>query len=79
MKVFHSAIQSISQNRLRSSMAGFGIAWGIFLLVIFLGIGNGVQDGVMKMFNSFAQKSLFVYGGQTSMAGDRLGENTQIL
>lgn len=79
MKVFHSAIQSISQNGLRSSMAGFGIAWGIFLLVIFLGIGNGVKDGVMKVFNSFAQKSLFVYSGQTSMAGDRLGENSQIL
>ena len=55
MKVFRSAIQSISQNRLRSSLAGFGNAWGIFLLVIFLGIGNGDKDGVMKMFYSFAQ------------------------
>ncbi len=79
MKILSSAIQSISQNRIRSILAGFGIAWGIFLLVIFLGIGAGFKDGVMKLFNAFAQKSLFVYGGQTSIAGNSLGENTQIL
>ena len=79
MKVFRSAIQSISQKRLRSSLAGFGIAWGIFLLVIFLGIGDGFKEGVMKMFNSFAQKSLFVYGGQTFVAGSELPEKSQVL
>lgn len=71
MKVFRSAIQSISQNRLRSFLAGFGIAWGILLLVIFLGIGNGFKDGVMKMFNSFAQKSLFVYSGKPQVLFDK--------
>ncbi len=64
MRVFRSAWQSICQNRLRSFLAGFGIAWGIFLLVVFLGIGNGFKEGVMKLFDGFAQKSLFVYGGQ---------------
>ena len=33
----------------------------------------------MKMFNAFAQKSLFVYGGQTSVAGTTMSENTQIV
>ena len=78
MKVFRTALQSIRANRLRSTLAGFGIAWGIFLLVIFLGIGNGFRDGVMMMFSSFAQKSLFVYGGQTSSESSELGENTQV-
>lgn len=79
MKVFRSALQSINQNTLRSVLAGFGIGWGIFLLVIFLGIGNGFKIGVMKMFNSFAQKSLFVYGGRTSVPNKNLSENTLIL
>jgi len=79
MKVFRSALQSIRQNRLRSVLAGFGIAWGIFLLIVFLGVGGGFREGVMKLFNSFAQKSLFVYGGQTSIASNKLNEDTQIV
>lgn len=74
-----SAFQSIRQNKIRSVLAGFGIAWGIFLLVFFLGIGNGFKNGVMDLFQGYAQKSLFVYGGQTSVATRELGENTQIL
>lgn len=78
-KVFHNAIQSIRQNKLRSFLAGFGIAWGIFLLVIFLGIGNGFKDGIMSLFSAYAQKSLFVYGGQTSVSTPQTNEDTRIL
>ena len=78
MKAFRNAIQSVKQNILRSVLAGFGIGWGIFLLVIFLGIGNGFKEGVMKMFNAFAHKSLFVYGGRTSVANENLNESTPI-
>lgn len=78
-RVFHTAIQSIRQNKMRSVLAGFGIAWGIFLLVIFLGIGNGFKDGVMSLFNAYAQKSLFVYGGQTSVSTSQTNEDTRIL
>ena len=74
-----NAFQSIRQNKLRSILAGFGIAWGIFLLVFFLGVGNGFKSGVMDLFNGYAQKSLFVYGGQTSIATPKLNEQTQIL
>ena len=74
-----SAFLSIRQNKLRSVLAGFGIAWGIFLLVFFLGVGNGFKSGVMDLFNGYAQKSLFVYGGQTSIATPKLNEQTQIL
>ncbi len=74
-----NAIQSIRQNKLRSFLAGFGIAWGIFLLVIFLGIGNGFRSGVTELFNGYAQKSLFVYGGVTSASTNTLNEQSQIL
>ena len=74
-----NAIQSIRQNKVRSILAGFGIAWGIFLLVFFLGVGNGFKNGVMDLFSGYAQKSLFVYCGQTSVATKELNENTQVL
>lgn len=79
MKAFHSALQSILQNKLRSVLAGFGISWGVLLIIIFLGVGNGFRDGIIKMLNAFAQKSLFVYGGQTSIVSGDLNEDTQII
>ena len=77
-RVFRGAIQSIRQNRLRSCLAGFGIAWGILLLIIFLGIGNGFKEGVMKLFDGFAQKSLFIYGGRTTMSYRQVNAGTNI-
>ncbi len=53
---------SIRQNRTRSVLSGFGVAWGIFMLTILLGIGDGFRNGVMSLFEAFAQKSVFVYG-----------------
>lgn len=77
--ILYNTWLSIRKNRVRSMMAGFGIAWGIFILIIFLGIGNGFKDGVMEMFNTYAQKSLFVYGGTVSIPTNRVNENAQIL
>lgn len=78
MKVFRSALRSIGKNRLRSVLAGFGIAWGILLLIIFLGIGNGFRAGVMSLFDAYAQKSLFVYGGQASVGTALLNEDSRV-
>ena len=78
-RVFRSAFQSIRQNRLRSCLAGFGIAWGILLLIVFLGIGNGFKEGVMKLFDGFAQKSLFVYGGRTELSYRYINAGTNIV
>lgn len=71
-------MQSIGKNRLRSVLAGFGIAWGILLLIIFLGIGNGFRTGVMSLFDAYAQKSLFVYGGQASVGTASLNEDSRV-
>lgn len=77
-RTFRGAFQSIRQNRLRSCLAGFGIAWGILLLIVFLGIGNGFKEGVMKLFDGFAQKSLFIYGGRTSVSHRQIAAGTNI-
>lgn len=79
LRNLRNAFLSIRRNKLRSVLAGFGIAWGIFLLVIFLGIGNGFRNGIADLFNGYAQKSLFVYGGQTTIATERLNGRVQIL
>ena len=64
--IIEDAIKSIVQNKLRSFLAGFGIAWGVLLLMILLGIGQGFRSGINSMFDVFAQKTLFLISGRTS-------------
>ena len=64
--IIEDSLRSILQNKLRSFMAGFGIAWGILLLMILMGIGQGFRTGINSMFDVFAQKTLFIISGQTS-------------
>jgi len=66
MEQIKEAFISITQNKTRSILAGFGVAWGIFILILLLGTGKGFQQGIMQLFHSFAKNSLWVYGGQVS-------------
>ena len=63
--IFFDILSSIVQHKMRSLLTGFGIGWGIFILVILLGVSAGTEQGVMKMLKGFAQSSIWVYGGST--------------
>lgn len=58
---------TMRQNKLRTFLTGFSVAWGIFMLVILLGAGNGLAKGVMHNFSD-ARNSVWMGGGQTSKA-----------
>lgn len=79
IEVFQEIFNSIKQNITRSILAGFGVAWGIFILIILLGAGQGFQNGIMKLFSVFAQKSIWIYGGQTSLVYCNENEGKAIL
>jgi putative ABC transport system permease protein len=59
--------QTLSKNRLRSVLTGFSVAWGIFMLVILLGTGRGLENGVNSMFMDDNFNSFFVRSDITSM------------
>lgn len=61
--IFFDILSSIKQHKARSFLTGFGIGWGIFILVILLGTSAGTQKGVMTMLEGFAQNSIWFYGG----------------
>lgn len=60
-------LSTISKNKLRTTLTGFAVAWGIFMLIILLASGNGLKNGVTSNFSNRAQNSVTLWPGWTSM------------
>lgn len=56
---------SVRRNKLRTFLTGFSVAWGIFMLVILLGSGRGLQNGAKSNLGNYAINSIDLYGGRT--------------
>ncbi|MFV0470041.1 MAG: ABC transporter permease [Dysgonomonas sp.] len=57
---------TISRNKVRSIFTGFGVFWGIFMLVILLGFGYSFEGGILKSIDGFATNSCFFSSDITS-------------
>ncbi len=57
---------ALARNRLRTFLTAFGVFWGIFLLVLLLGSGNGLRNGINAGFAGTATNSFFCWGMRTS-------------
>lgn len=69
---------TIRKNKLRTFLTGLSVASGIFILVILLGFGQGMQNGIAEEFKEDAATSLWVWPRRTSIEYKGLNPGRQI-
>ncbi len=70
--------EAIAKNKLRTFLTGLSVASGIFILVILLGVGKGLQNGIEKQFERDAAGIIQVWPGATTKAYKGLNPGREI-
>ncbi len=66
--LFREIGQTLSHNRLRTALTGLAVVWGIFMLIVLLGMARGVFNATAARFNDANSSTLRVWGGSTTKA-----------
>lgn len=69
---------TIRRNKLRTFLTGFAVAWGIFMLIVLLGAGNGLIHAFEASSSDMAMNSIKIFPGRTSKSYDGLKEGRRI-
>jgi putative ABC transport system permease protein len=69
---------TLRQNKLRTLLTAFGVFWGIFMLILLLGAGRGMQNGVMQDFGNEPLDIIVLFSGETSVAFHGMGLGRKI-
>ena len=65
---YREILDTLTRNKARSFLTGFGVFWGVFMLVALMGGGQGLKELLEKNFEGFAQNTVIIWGQQTSKA-----------
>src|SRR5688572_2438366 len=63
---WQEVLSTLRKNPLRTVMTAWGVFWGTFMLVLMLGFGNGLEQGVQRNMLGFAPNNVYMWGNNTS-------------
>ena len=63
---FHEITDTLSRNKSRTFLTGFGVFWGVFMLVALAGSGNGLEEMLQKNGDGCATNSAFIFPQPTT-------------
>ncbi len=66
---------SLTKHKLRTLLTAFGVFWGIFMLILLLGAGKGLENAVLDMFSSYANNYFYMGSNKTSIVHNGLNIN----
>jgi putative ABC transport system permease protein len=74
---YTEVLQTLKRNRLRTFLTAAGVFWGVFMLVVMLGFGRGLENGATGSFGSWALNTIMLWPEETSLAwaGRQPGRN----
>ena len=65
---YREILDTLTRNKSRSFLTGFGVFWGVFMLIALIGGGQGLKEMLNKNFNGFAQNTVMIWAQQTTKA-----------
>lgn len=65
---YREIIDTLTRNKSRSFLTGFGVFWGVFMLIVLIGGGQGLKEKLNENFAGFATNSALVWSQPTSKA-----------
>ena len=65
---YREILDTLTRNKSRSFLTGFGVFWGVFMLVALMGGGNGLKELLQRNFAGFATNSALIWAQPTSKA-----------
>ncbi len=65
---YREILDTLTRNKSRSFLTGFGVFWGVFMLIVLMGGGQGLKELLEKNFEGFAQNTVIVWSQQTTKA-----------
>lgn len=78
MDLWQEIISTLRANMMRTFLTGFSVAWGIFMLIVLLGAGNGLKNGVMQNFEGEATNAIYLWPGNTTKTYEGLQKGRRV-
>lgn len=78
MGIWSEIWETVKRHKLRTAITSFSVAWGIFLIVVLLAVGNGLEKGVSNEFRDDAVNSIWISPGTTAIPYEGLPKNRRI-